>query len=710
MTPPDTNRRAFLKTMGASAAALSVTGSAAAGENSRPTPATPVPEILWQERQDGRHSFFLDPLEGERPLPNEPLFGRCLGPLARGAGEYRFAAGRTELAPAHPLAVGGCYDFTWTYFPEEQTLPAGAVVAFGIPRSWTQPRLEGPGAGLVSVSRSAADKFDVRLTHNANMSWWIVVTVVDKPEPVDGWIRVDVRQMSVQRFPQDWFGNWRNSMRTAVDVAGDGQYAFVPAAKTNKPVIRSAPPARFHVAAPAVARPGETIEIRATAVDYCDNPAWPPPEGEVFVAAADDPFTPIASTVLSPENRGHVKLEVPVPQGKDHFHVTVSNRKDLLRGETAATVLDAGADTLGVYFGDIHAKTMLSDGLKTPSEFFEHARDVALLDFAAVADHNHAEASRLEGPFVSQMADEAYAQTQKACEAMNEAGRFVTIQGFEQNSIQGHPGHRNVYFRDVCPGLFRGRTLDELYAYLKGHKALVIPHHHLIWGCRPHLDNPEYERIIEMYSMHCSSEVRGTPINDGATTASKRESGVSAREILDRGHRVGFIAASDNHNGAPGLSGRPSRFTNIPYQGGLAAVLAPELSRQSVFDAMYQRRCYATTGARIYLDFRLDGRLMGSELRVARGSKLPLDVVISGTDRIAGIELIQAGREGTVWRHDGKCFVRLHGELSFDKSTWTYVRVTQTDRQMAWSSPIWVDVRQDGFPNTTTLRSHDDST
>jgi len=692
MTPPDPNRRAFLKSMGASAAALSATATAAGDESSRSAPSAPAAEILWGERQDGQQSFFLDPLQRERSLPNEPLFGRCLGPLATGRGEYRFATGRTELTPMHPLTVGGCYDFTWTYFPEQQALPVGAVVAFSIPRSWTQPRLEGPPSGLVSVSRSVAEKFDVRLTHNANMSWWVVVRVVGKPEPADGWIRIDAGQMCVQRFPQDWFGNWRNSMRTAVDVAGKGDYAFVRAAKTDKPVIRSAPPERFHLAAPAVAVPGEMIEVRAAAVDYCNNPAWPSPQGEVFAATVDDPYTPIASAVLSAEDRGCVKLRVRVPENVDHFPVIVSSRDDMLRGETAATVIDADSAALNVYFGDIHAHTMLSDGLKTPTAFFEHARDVALLDFAAVADHNHSEASRLEGPFVSQMTDEAYAKTQQACEAMNEPGRFVTIQGFEQNLIQGHPGHRNVYFRDVCPGLFRGRTLDELYAYLKGHKALVVPHHHLIWGCRPHLGNPEYERIIEMYSMHCSSEVRGTPINDGATTPSKRESGVSAREILDRGDRVGFIAASDNHNGSPGLSARPSRFTNIPYQGGLAAVLAPDLSRESVFDAMYARRCYATSGARIYLDFRLDGRLMGSELKIAPGTALAYDVTISGTDRIAKIELIQAGREGTVWTYDGSRYVRLRGELEFDKSTWTYVRVTQADRQMAWSSPIWVDV------------------
>ncbi len=686
MSPSVPSRRTFLKTTVAGAAAISVTGRASADEK------TPAPEILWQPRQDGKQTFFLEPLEGQKQLPQEPLFGRCLGPLAWGRGEYRLAAGRTELTPENPLVTGGCYDFAWTYFPEDQALPPGAVVALSIPRSWTQPNLDGPDAGRVSASRSGGGKCGVRLTHNTNMTWWILVTIEESPEPADGWIRVEVGQVCVQRFPQDWFGNWRNSMRTAVDLSGEGDYAFVPAAKTQKPVIHAAPPARFHVATPAVAKPGETIEVRATAVDYCDNRAWPPPTGGVFAASADDPYTPIATATLTPEDGGHMKLDVAVPEGVDRFEVIVSDRKDMLRGQPAATVVDDRSETLNIYFGDIHAHTSSSDGLKTPKEFFQHARDTALIDFAAIADHNHAEASRLEGPFVAQMTDETYARTQKACEAFNQPGRFATLQGFEQNVLRGHPGHRNVYFRDVCPGLFRGETLEELYAYLDGHRALVVPHHHLIWGSRPHLDNPKYERIIEMYSMHCSSEVRGTPINDWPTSPSKRESGVSARELLDRKHRVGFIAASDNHNGAPGLSGRPSRFTNIPFHGGLAAVLAPELTRESVFDALHARRCYATTGARIYLDFRLADQRMGSELRTTAGKSLPYHLTISGTAPIARIELIQTTREGTVWTHDGRSTVRLDGELTFDASSWIYARVTQTDRHIAWTSPIWVDV------------------
>jgi len=692
MNTEDSNRRDFLKAAGLGAAGLSVPAVAAGRETSPPASAADLPEIVWEAREDGEQTFFLDPLEGEREYANEPIFGKCLAPLPRGEGEYRFAPGRTQLAPEHPLVVGGSYDFLVTYFPETHELPPGAVVAFSIPRTWTQPQLDGPAPGFVSVRRSGDGPCDVHLTHNGNMTWWIVVRIVERAEPRDGWVRVDYRQVAVQRFPQDWWGNYRNSMRTAVDLEGSGQYAFVPAKRTAKPVIRPAPPARFHVAAPAVARPGQEIEVRARAVDYCDNRAWPPPLGDVFAAAPAEPFVPIASTCLEAADNGLVKLRVPVPPSADHFHVTVSNRKDLLRGRTPTIVVDDRPETMNVYFGDIHAHTMQSDGLKTPSEFFEHARDVALVDFAAITDHNCVEASRLEGPFRPQMSDDAYAQIQAACEAANQPGRFVTLQAFEQNRLAGHPGHRNVYFRATCPGLFRGETLEDLYAYLKGHRALVIPHHHIIWGTRPHLDNPEYERVIEMYSMHCSSEVRGSPINNHATTKSKRETGVSAREILDAGHRVGFIAASDNHNGAPGLSARPSRFTNIPYQGGLAGVLAPELTREAVFDALYARRCYATTGVRIYLDFRLDGKPMGSELRAPPGASLGYEIVVGGTDRIASIELIQNHRRGTVWTHDGRDFVRVGGRLEFTESGWTYVRVTQTDRNMAWSSPIWVDV------------------
>jgi hypothetical protein len=488
-------------------------------------------------------------------------------------------------------------------------------------------------------------------------------------------------------------------MRTVIDLGGRGEYACVPAKNTTKPTIIAAPAAKFNVAVPAVAKKGEKISVRAAALDFCDNLACPSPTGDIFLSEMDDPYTPLATAKLKPEDKGCIEMEVDIPDAVTSYRVVLSNRRDNLNGVTAATVVDNRPETMRVYFGDIHAKTKLSDGLKTPLEYFEHARDVALMDFGAIADHNAEETSRIEGPYRTQMSDEAFAEIQSACEAYNQAGRFVTLQGFEQNDIAGYPGHRNIYFRDNCPGLFRGASLEELYSYLQGHDALVIPHHPIIWKTRVHLDNQNYERVLELYSMHCSSEERGGPINNFATTLNKAESGISAREVLDRGYRVGFIAASDNHNGAPGLSARPSRFTNLVYRGGLAAVLAPSLTRENIFDGLYNRRCYATTGNRLYMDWRINGNLMGSEISLEAGQTIHYNLIISASEAIAKVELIFSEKTEEIFRYSGKDLLRLEGDLTFQTDTWVYVRITQTDRHMAWSSPVWINILENPKKN-----------
>ncbi|MDD4826640.1 MAG: histidinol phosphatase, partial [Mesotoga sp.] len=42
-----------------------------------------------------------------------------------------------------------------------------------------------------------------------------------------------------------------------------------------------------------------------------------------------------------------------------------------------------------VFFGNIHAHTSYSDGLGTPEEAFEHARNSGVVDIQAITDHDH---------------------------------------------------------------------------------------------------------------------------------------------------------------------------------------------------------------------------------------------------------------------------------------------------------------------------------
>jgi len=79
------------------------------------------------------------------------------------------------------------------------------------------------------------------------------------------------------------------------------------------------------------------------------------------------------------------------------------------------------------------------------------------------------------------------------------------------------------------------------------------------------------------------------------------------QSFLAEGYRLGAIASTDDHLGYPGA-----------YREGLAAVLAPELTREAIFAALRARRTYAVSGDRILLDYRLNGHVMGQELPYVR--------------------------------------------------------------------------------------------
>jgi hypothetical protein len=160
---------------------------------------------------------------------------------------------------------------------------------------------------------------------------------------------------------------------------------------------------------------------------------------------------------------------------------------------------------------------------------------------------------------------------------------------------------------------------------------------------------------------------------------------------LAQGWQLGLIASSDDHAGRPGAS--DWLRVKQGYPGGLVAVWAPELKRESVFDALWNRRCYGTTGARIILEFSVDGEPMGGVIRSTAFSEGHHQIRgrVLGDEELQAVEILR-GREA------------IHVETSFTSSltidivdspppgsaNYYHVRVLQLDGEMAWSSPVWV--------------------
>jgi hypothetical protein len=72
---------------------------------------------------------------------------------------------------------------------------------------------------------------------------------------------------------------------------------------------------------------------------------------------------------------------------------------------------------------------------------------------------------------------------------------------------------------------------------------------------------------------------------------------------LEQGYRVGILANSDGHKGRHGAS-HPGASLFGAY-GGLSCLLAPELTRSALLEALRRRHHYATTGCRVLLDTRV---------------------------------------------------------------------------------------------------------
>ena len=334
-----------------------------------------------------------------------------------------------------------------------------------------------------------------------------------------------------------------------------------------------------------------------------------------------------------------------------------------------------------LYWGDIHAHTKYSDGMGTPEEAISFARDISRLDFAAITDHDDI------GPYLS---DKEWKDTKKVIARFNEPNKFVTFLGYEYRSSLAD---MNVYYPGDEGMLMCGKKKQwnkplKLNKIISQKKGMIIPHMH--FGADWSGYNLTIYRVMEIYSQHGSAEYLGCPreipyLKHQLQKGSKGNVNTTFQEILSLGMKLGVTAGSDSHSGRPGLSNW-SRVTRT-YNGGLTAVFAKEKTREGIWKALYERHCYATTGPRIYLEFSINGYPMGSELLA---SKRKLNIYCIGTCIIFKIEVIKNNRIiYTMKSKSPECNFSIY-DIPEKKEDFYYIRIIQKDKEMAWSSPIWV--------------------
>lgn len=334
-----------------------------------------------------------------------------------------------------------------------------------------------------------------------------------------------------------------------------------------------------------------------------------------------------------------------------------------------------------VFWGDLHAHgwgdrsmyIMSADDEKM-DPFGRHfqAHEQCALDFCATGP--------MSLPRIN--AQEIWDTYQRACRHYHKENKYIPFLSYESHP-EKREGDRNIIFQSLdepLPPLYE-TPLSCLEAIYNRDDVIFEVH---IGGSTPKWDTYD-----------CSSDSMVEVISGFGNAEWLMQ------KALGLGKRFSVCGCTDLHAGLQGgpravETGR-GRNGKILYQrdcayggGPLTASVTDKLTRGSLWDSFMKGRTYATSGARIYIDFTWNGSMSGETGKIKRSNEFRL--CCHGTADLDRIDIICGTRVIRTYRPEGMDF-ELTDTVSSDLLTgeWVYVRVRQTDEHYGITTPVWLE-------------------
>lgn len=497
--------------------------------------------------------------------------------------------GTAEISPIGKFEAGSFQSFTLVYtagfFGIDDTGSIKIVHRFasdmGRPQ-WHDPT----AANYTTVEASNGSVLDVLYDAKLNIRPWDKTLLI---RVTRGFLRegdtITVRfgdrrrgspGMRVQTFVEPTF-----EFRVLVDAIATCDYVVLPQQPTI--AIVAGPPVTWKAILPTLRRPGERFRLGFKGEDE-----WGNPSDQVEGAFALRPSRPV---------RG---LPETFAMRRGEHAASIDGLSADTPGDLAIEVLDAGGKVLAVsnplrivaaaplrsYWCDLHGQSEETIGTNSARELIEFARDRAFLDGMSHQGNDF------------QITTAFWNELNGLTREYNRDGSFVIFPGYEWSGNTGLGGDRNVMFMREGQQIHRSshalvddhgdlpsdtNSAEQLFAALKGQDCVVFAHIGGRYADIKMAHDARIERSVEVHSDWGTFEWL-------------------LHDALNQGYRVGILANSDGHKGRHGAS-HPGASLFGAY-GGLSCLLAPQLTRAGLFDALRRRHHYATTGCRLVLDVR----------------------------------------------------------------------------------------------------------
>jgi len=369
---------------------------------------------------------------------------------------------------------------------------------------------------------------------------------------------------------------------------------------------------------------------------------------------------------------------------------------------TSAPIKCFQENSHNLLWGQLHGESERIDSTENIENCLRHFRDDKAYNFFATSNCDT----------VEETSNDMWKLISQNIADFNEEDRFATLLGFQFQGEKLKEGTRQIlHFKDAKPILrqkdAKSSSLTKIYRGLHAKEILSIPTFTMGGnkGYNFKEFHPEFERVVEIYNAWGSSECLKSEGNPFPITGHFEENKAgSIQAALQRNCRFGFVAGGLDDRG---IYGELFDSKQVQYTPGLTGVICEKYAREAIIEALQRRSCYATTGARIIIGFYIAGHLMGSELSTAKKPGLKVNRHISGyvagTEPLKSVEIIRNGQVIHTFSPDNYHFDYFFDDMEplekvvlkdSEKASFAYyyLRVTQVDNHVGWSSPIWVDL------------------
>ena len=464
----------------------------------------------------------------------------------------------------------------------------------------------------------------------------------------------------------------------AVDRIGGGTYRTLACSPATIRIIAEPHADMLRVLGPSVVAPDEPFAVHLIAFDrhrnVCDQY-----RGTVALSSSDGKRGMLPPTVtFTAREQGILIIDNVSLSSPGLYRFAANDEVNGLQALSNPTLCEPEPQRR-LYWGELHCHSwgdttlslMSEPNFKVqPARRHEQARQVGRLDFCAPGPMSAPNDE--DRPEVWQAHQEAY-------RANDEPGAYVPFLAYEAHPGKG--GDRNVVFLgEESTHLPMKASMDAVMAAYDSRDDVLLEAH--IGGGPPNWTAYPTEEapLLEVTSGHGAFEW-------------------VLQRALRHGYHPAVIGSSDVHLptlGAPMAAhcfrGRFNHELNIRDtafgSGQVAGVYAAACDREAIWRAIQDRRTFATTGARIILDVRVNGEPAGSI--VASSGAASVGIAVHACAPIERVDLIRNDRCLASW-FPGTLDATLDytDEQPLREGAY-YVRLRQTDGEYAWSTPVWV--------------------